>query len=387
MGGRKHSKPAGKDLAVKRARIRPARAPHAGHADVAGAAFVVLLDANGRILRWNAPFAATCRCRTDDLTGRPAHEILVAPEAADAFAAAIVQVLAGKDSATFEAPLQYGDGARRSVLWNAFAFYDTSGTARQVICTGVDVTDLRLARELAEQRHQELLHLNRLHSAGGLAAAMAHELGQPLAAVVGYCEAGAQALRSPRPDFEKLARNLDSAVTQAHRAANLIRELRGFILQRQADAERFKVEAVIAAALDMVGPRARAQRVRIEVQAEENLPPLRGRPVQIEQLLINLLNNAVESIAAEGSRGGLVRIRTRRDSELIARVSVEDTGPGLHTEVARRMFDPFLTTKPGGLGIGLMIARSIAEAHGGRLWAESAPDGGTIFHFNVPFWT
>jgi two-component system sensor kinase FixL len=108
--------------------------------------------------------------------------------------------------------------------------------------------------------------------------------------------------------------------------------------------------------------------------------------VQIEQLLVNLLNNAIDSMSTAEAGGGLIQIRTLRDPSGMARVSIEDSGHGLHTEVARRMFDPFFTTKAGGLGIGLMIARSIAEAHGSRLWAEQARSGGTIFHFNLPFW-
>jgi signal transduction histidine kinase len=126
--------------------------------------------------------------------------------------------------------------------------------------------------------------------------------------------------------------------------------------------------------------------VRIETHVEKDLPSAKGRFVQIEQLLVNLLNNAIDSISASGAKDGLVSIRAQRDTAETARVSIEDSGPGLPTEVARRMFDPFFTTKTGGLGIGLMIARSIAEAHGSRLWAEQAPAGGTIFHFNVPFW-
>jgi two-component system sensor kinase FixL len=115
---------------------------------------------------------------------------------------------------------------------------------------------------------------------------------------------------------------------------------------------------------------------------KRNLPPVTGRFVQLEQLLVNLLNNAIDSV----SSGGTITITTWRDAPAgMAKVSVRDNGPGLSAEVARRMFRPFFTTRPGGLGIGLMIARSIAEAHGGRLWAEGAPGGGTTFHFTVPF--
>lgn len=347
-------------------------------------ALVVALDTSGRVLRWNEAFEVACDCSPIEIAGKPARDFVMPAGDADQFTDKLAQVLAGERSVTFEAVLR--SSARRSILWNLSDCRDARGKIGQVICAGIDVTNEHRTRELAHQRQQELLHMYRLHSAGGLAAAMAHELGQPLAAVVSYCEASTKALLSAHPDIEKLSRNLGRAVSEAHRAARLIRELRGFILKRQADSERFEIESVIAAALELVGPQARACGVRIEIRAEEKLPPVKGRFVQIEQLLVNLLNNAIDSISAAGSKGGMIRIRTQRDPSLMARVSVEDNGPGLNIEVARRMFDPFFTTKAGGLGVGLMIARSIAEVHGGRLSAEQAPAGGTIFRFTVPFW-
>jgi PAS domain S-box-containing protein len=347
-------------------------------------ALVVVLDAKGRVLRWNEAFAAACNLHPEEISGRSALSMFLPAHEPEKFTGLLDRALSGVGDLSLEAPLNPRDGTRRSILWSLCACPDARG--KQVICAGIDVSDEHRARELAEQRQQELLHMYRLHSAGGLAAAMAHELGQPLAAVVSYCEASMQELRSERPDPEKQNRNLGRAVAEAHRAAKLIRELRGFILKRQADSERFEMETVVAAALNLVGPQARARHVRIETQAERNLPPVKGRVVQIEQLLVNLLNNAIDSISAAGSMSGLITIHTRRDPSGVVQVSIEDSGPGLDTQVARRMFDPFFTTKAGGLGIGLMIARSIAEAHGGRLWAEQAASGGTVFHFSVPFW-
>jgi len=349
-------------------------------------ALVVMLDTSGRMLRWNEAFEAACGYSADQLTGKSARNILMPMEEPGKFASTLEHVLSGKGGVTFEALLHNIKGTRRSILWNVSYWRSAGGGIKRVICAGIDVTSEHRARELADQRQQELLHMYRLHSAGGLAAAMAHELGQPLAAVVSYCEASIQALQSPRPDCEKLNRNLGRAVAEAHRAAKIIRELRGFILKREVDSERFEIGSVIAAALGMVGPEARARGVRIETHVEKDLPSAKGRFVQIEQLLVNLLNNAIDSISATGSKSGLISIRAQRDTPGTARVSIEDNWPGLPTEVARRMFDPCFTAKAGGLGIGLMIARSIAEAHGSRLWAEQSPSGGTIFHFNVPFW-
>jgi len=349
-------------------------------------ALVVMLDSSGRVLRWNEAFEAACGYSPDELAGKPARDILMPAVDAGKFAEIQERVLAGKGSVTFEALLHNIKGTRRSMLWNVSQWRDAKGKIIRVFCAGIDITSEHRARELAEQRQQELLHMYRLHSAGGLAAAMAHELGQPLAAIVGYCEASMQALQSSHPDLEKLNRNLGRAVAESHRAANIIRELRGFIQQRKVDSERFEIKAVIAAVLELTGPEARRRGVRIETHVEKDLPSAKGRFVQIEQLLVNLLNNAIDSISTTGAKDGLVSIRAQRDTAETARISIQDSGPGLPTEVARRMFDPFFTTKTGGLGIGLMIARSIAEAHGSRLWAEQAPSGGTIFHFNVPFW-
>jgi len=382
----KRSGPKKPSPARKNSQGKPRKSARITNPSQVRGALVIALDTSGRVLRWNEAFEAACDCSPVEIAGKPARDFLMPAGDADQFTDTLAQVLAGGRSVTFEAVLRNGDGARRSILWNVSDCRDARGKIEQVICAGIDVTSEDHARELAHQRQEELLHMYRLHSAGGLAAAMAHELGQPLAAVVSYCEASIKVLLSAHPDIEKLSRNLGRAVSEAHRAARLIRELRGFILKRQADSERFEMESVIAAALELVGPQARARGVRIEIQAEEKLPPVKGRLVQIEQLLVNLLNNAIDSISTAGSKSGLIRIRTRRDPSRVARVSIEDSGPGLDIEVARRMFDPFFTTKDAGLGIGLMIARSIAEAHGGRLSAEQAPAGGAIFHFTVPFW-
>lgn len=359
-------------------RRKRARAPHGG-------ALVVVVDPNARVVRWNAAFEAACG-KGHDLAGKSAHSVLTPGDKSGRLSKTLKKVLSGKGGLTFESPLPASDGAQRSILWTASDCRDATGAVKQVVCAGIDITADKRTRELADQRQQELLHLYRLHSAGGLAAAMAHELAQPLSALVSYCEACGQTLNAADPDLSRLRRNLQRAIGEAHRAADIIRELRSFILKRKSEPEPVKLTSAIATALKMVGPVAKARNIRVETKVAAKLPRVEGRRVQIEQLLVNLLNNAIDSISASRPREGCIRISAQTDPAGTARVSIADNGAGLNDDVARRMFNPFYTTREGGLGIGLMIARSIAEAHGGRLWAESAPAGGAIFHFTAPFW-
>lgn len=360
---------------------RDARPAEAGPS-VSGA-LVVVLDMGGRIIRWNETFEAACG-RRRRLAGHPAQDIIMPGEKAGRLLRMLEAVAMGHGGTTFEVSLPVANGRPRTILWTATDCRDAGGKVKQVVCAGIDVTADQKIRRVAEERQRELLHTYRLHSAGGLAAALAHEVGQPLAALVSYCEAGRQSLEHAQMNRERLVRNLECAVREAHRAAGIIRELRGFLGKDKAHPEKFRLDTVIAAAVQLVEPSAHARGIHIDLQLKKRLPPLKGRSLQIEQLLLNLLTNAIDAARSEHGR---ITITTQRDvSAAMARVSVADNGPGLDAEVARRLFNPFYTTKKGGLGIGLMIARSIAEAHGGSLWAEPAPGGGTIFHFTAPFW-
>jgi two-component system, LuxR family, sensor histidine kinase DctS len=227
-----------------------------------------------------------------------------------------------------------------------------------------------------------LVHAHRLITAGELAAALAHELNQPLTAITTFSAACAQQLNHTTIDRQKLRRNVEQIALQAQRAAQTIRELRAFLTKGEARRAPMDLNQLIRSTTELVEAEARARGVEITLDLADALPPVRAARVHIEHVLLNLVQNAMDAIQGGGARTGTITVATRGGE--VARISVRDDGPGFDAETAARIFEPFYTTKADGLGMGLAISRSIIEAHEGALEAESL-DGGAVFRFTLPF--
>ena len=243
------------------------------------------------------------------------------------------------------------------------------------------------ARQQSEQRLQELqaelVHVARLSAMGEMASAIAHELNQPLTAIINYAQtARAVVKRRPGEDAGGLASLLKKTVEQADRAGQIIRRLRQFIAKGETDRALEDINTVVeeASALALVGTRGKGIAVRRVLG--EGLPPVLLDKIQIHQVITNLIRNSVDAL--DGVKQREIVISTRRAGQDSIEITIADTGPGLAPEVADRLFQPFVTTKPAGLGIGLSICRSIVDAHGGRLFASDNPGGGVVFHVHLP---
>ena len=243
------------------------------------------------------------------------------------------------------------------------------------------------ARQQSEQRLQELqaelVHVARLSAMGEMASAIAHELNQPLTAIINYAQtARAVVKRRPGEDAGGLASLLKKTVEQADRAGQIIRRLRQFIAKGETDRALEDINAVVeeASALALVGTGGKGIAVRRVLG--EGLPPVLLDKIQIHQVITNLIRNSVDAL--DGVKQREIVISTRRAGQDSIEITIADTGPGLAPEVADRLFQPFVTTKPAGLGIGLSICRSIVDAHGGRLFASDNPGGGVVFHVHLP---
>ena len=271
-----------------------------------------------------------------------------------------------KDGSTFPMNLSVGEGVVRG----------------DRIFLGI-ITDIseRQARDRQIQELQaEMLHVSRLTDMGQVAAGLAHELNQPLTAILNYSSAGLDIAQDSgdadaKSVFGKIAE-------QATRAGNIIRRLRSFIEKRgpnraEEDIARTVDEAI---RLGQINPAERG--IKLKVSVEHKLPPVLIDRIQIQQVLINLMKNAVE--AMEGAARRELTISIARVAPDLVQVSVADTGPGISDEMAEKLFQPFVSTKATGMGMGLNICRSIVEGHGGRLWLEANPGGGAVFRFNVP---
>lgn len=236
----------------------------------------------------------------------------------------------------------------------------------------------------------ELLHVSRLSAAGEMASALAHELNQPLTAIASSASGALRLLQAAAPDgsgpgvparaLEAMAR----AAAQALRAGQIVARLREFVTKGEAERRAADIHELVtdAGTLALVG--AKGQGVAVSMRIAPALPPVFVDRIQIQQVLINLIRNALDAMSeGDGTTCRELAVSVIPSEPEMVEVSVADTGPGLAPEVAGRLFEPFVTTKPDGMGVGLSISRSIVDAHGGRLWAENRPGGGTVFRFTL----
>jgi two-component system, LuxR family, sensor kinase FixL len=246
-----------------------------------------------------------------------------------------------------------------------------------------DITERQSTRERLQELQSELLRTSRLSAMGQMASALAHELNQPLTAVINYVQACRRmvAAKDP-PSVERLQEVMDKAVAQASRAGQIIQRMRQFIQKGETERQLEGINKVVeeASALALVGARESGILVRMELSSD--LPPVLVDRIQIQQVVLNLVRNSMEALA-ESDRRELI-IKTAQAHGGLVEVRVSDTGPGLAEEVAKQLFQPFVTTKAKGMGLGLSISRSIIDAHGGRMQASPNPTGGVTFSFALP---
>jgi signal transduction histidine kinase len=264
----------------------------------------------------------------------------------------------------------------------------------QVVQRTAELTDAhkKLLTEMSEHKrlesrlreaHLELGHAARLSSAGQIAAALAHELNQPLTAITNSLGAAKRLLaRGSFIEIDLATKAMDEAVQQSLRAALVVSGLRNFLIRGETETRCENVSAMVddARALALIGPTASGVEIRVLLDSEA--PHIVANRVEIQQVLINLMRNALEAMAGMDRRKLWVTTTLRRPD--LVEFSVADSGPGIGADMAERIFEPFVTTKRDGMGIGLSICRSIIETHGGRLQFEPNPDGGTIFRFTLP---
>jgi two-component system sensor kinase FixL len=246
-----------------------------------------------------------------------------------------------------------------------------------------DLTERQETQAKLHELQANLFHVSRLSALGEMASSLAHELNQPLAAINNYLKGCRRLLESnDHPRIESIRDALDKAADQALRAGEIIRRLRDFVTRRESDKTILRVPRLIeeASALALVG--AREQGVRVRVQLDPTVQYVLADGVQIQQVLVNLLRNALE--AMDGSERRELDIGVQHTDHGMAEIMVSDTGTGIPPEILPRLFESFVTTKETGMGVGLSISKTIIEAHGGRLWVEANPESGTIFRFTLP---
>ncbi|MEE8350612.1 MAG: ATP-binding protein [Rhodospirillales bacterium] len=240
----------------------------------------------------------------------------------------------------------------------------------------------RAENELRE-KDSELRRVSRLSDMGQMTSALAHEINQPLTAIASYIQAARRILEKGDDDTrEKVYENMDKAVAQGTRAAEIIRRLRQFIEKGETEYSKGDINAIVEEAHAMALLDAARKDVKVRFNLGRNLPLVVMDKIQIQQVVVNLVRNSLDALMESEQRELTITTLAAENNSI--EVAVSDTGPGLPEEVAKQLFKPFLTTKPDGMGVGLSICRSIIDEHGGRLWTTPNPGGGTVFRFTLP---
>ena len=282
-----------------------------------------------------------------------------------------------------EVRVQHADGSWRVLEARTNNLLDDPVMGGLVI-NSRDVTDRKQAEELARHHQAELAHALRVSTIGELAAGLAHEINQPLAAIVSYAKGCARRIRTGAGAPGDLLGAVEEIAAQAVRADQIVRRLRDFVRKQDPRRERVDPNHLVREAVRLVASEGRQRQVALRLDLAPHVPAVWADGIQIEQVILNLIRNAFEAMqTVDVADRGLV-VRTAPSGEAAVEIAVSDAGPGITPEHADAVFDPFFTTKPDGLGIGLAISRSIVEAHGGRLWATPNPQRGATFHFTIP---
>ncbi|HYH40268.1 MAG TPA: PhnD/SsuA/transferrin family substrate-binding protein [Azospirillum sp.] len=246
-----------------------------------------------------------------------------------------------------------------------------------------EMAERRRAQEESRRRQIEMDHVARLSILGEMASNLAHELNQPLAAITNYARGCARRLDAGTADPAELVEATRAISAQAERAAQIIQRIRDFVRKRAPLVEPMDVNAAVLAARALCDSRARGAGVTLRLALADGLPPVAADRLQIEQVVLNLILNALDAMAEAAPADPTVTLTTHAGDGRVE-LAVADHGPGLAPHLRDRLFEPFFTTKPQGMGLGLSICRTIVEAHGGRLWAEDNPDGGLVMRVSLP---
>jgi PAS domain S-box-containing protein len=261
-----------------------------------------------------------------------------------------------------------------------------SNDAQSLVVTGTlhDITERKAAEEEARQGQERLTHVARLSTMGEMATGLAHEINQPLTAIATYAQAAVRLMDGPGgADPTDLREALVQITAQALRAGEVIRRLRNFVKNRTAHTETLDINRLIEDLSVLAEPDARASDVRLTLELAPDLPFVGADPVQIQQVLLNLVRNGIDAVLETKGTPREIIVRTGRDGPDVE-VAVIDRAGGIPDEVALHLFNPFYTTKASGTGLGLAISRSIIRAHRGKLGHRPTPGGGTTFHFSLP---
>ena len=292
---------------------------------------------------------------------------------------AMRDALRTNDALNVEYRVARADG---EVRWLAAYGHAEDGSRTRLLGVARDVTEHKLSQLQAERDRTAIRHLGRVSMLGQLSASIAHQLNQPLAAILGNAEAARTVLGREPVDLVELREICDDIVTEDNRAAEVIRRLRALYQRGELELATLDLNALVGEVLELARTDLLLRHVTPLVTLAPDLPSVSGDRVQLQQVLLNLIVNAADAMSAMPESERVLDIRT--DGTKQVRIAIRDRGPGIDDADLRSIFDPFFSTKPSGMGVGLAICRSIMDAHGGSVSAANLPAGGAEFQMSLP---
>jgi two-component system sensor kinase FixL len=346
---------------------------------------IVLADSERRIVLVNAHVEELFGYGRDELIGK-SLEVLVPKRSAlydqPTEAELIARPQARATAAARESFAVRKDGSEFPVEIDLNPIETPQGSL--VLASILDISARKAAEEEAQRRRDEIDLLSRVSLLGEMTASIAHEVNQPLSGIISNASAGQRFIDRGDTDLEQLREILVDIVADGRRAHDVIRNIRNTIKKGDAIRERLQMNEVISKVVQLIQPEAAAHSCEVHTFLGEDVPPVQGDPVQIQQVLVNLIGNAFDAMNDTPFENRKVEVSAKRNGNEMIVVSVRDHGIGIREEFRSQLFDQFFTTKEEGLGMGLAIVRSIVEAHAGRIEADNAEGGGARFSFTLP---
>jgi PAS domain S-box-containing protein len=277
------------------------------------------------------------------------------------------------------------DGQMRWVMGVGGAVYDkVTGEPVRVMGSCVDITDMKANEAQLEFQRKELTHVMRVSTLGGLAGGIAHELSQPLASILANAEAAQTMLAARTPDLEQVGAILYDIVQENNRAGQVIRHLRELLQKREHFKASISLNELIGSTLQLLHSELASRKIKVDTELQTDLPSITGDSVELQQVLINLIVNAIDAMTSTPPSECTISIATEETKDGNVVVSIRDRGPGMSPDKLKRSFEPFFTTKTGGLGLGLSICSNIVMLHHGQLTLRNASEGGIVATVSLP---
>ncbi len=276
------------------------------------------------------------------------------------------------------------DGSSFPVEYSSTPIRDEKGNIQGAVVVFRDISARKQAAEAGRQYQMELAHVARLSTMGEMASGMAHELNQPLTAIATSADACMRLLESGDAPRDRVLDVLETIGAQARRAGGIIQQLRQFVRKEEPRHTLVNLNDLVEEVLMLMEPEIRKAQVRVIRDLDDDIPLVEAQQIQIDQVILNLIRNAIEAMSEVPEEKRLLTLRTRSAGGNAVIASVEDTGPGLSPEVRDKLFDPFITSKPQGMGLGLSISMGIITAHNGNLYYDSQASNGAVFRFTLP---